>query len=326
MNETPAPEVVVAGVPPVEHGTTIVAKFCVRRGAEAAFASWQARMNAVVAAEPGFLRQTLVPPEPPMEPRWTVFHWFEDDAAAFAWLSSPARAEVLAQSDEILEGPHDIHVARAGAHAPAPISFVIESRTTTATIDAFRHWQQRVAAALSAQPGFQGYRLEPPIAGVRDAWLTVVRFESEAQLEAWLASPERRRLLEEGAELASERSLHTVESAFEQWFPAARAAPAQWKMSMIVLAVLFPTAFTVTTLLTGPLFRAGVPFWLTVFIGNAIAVAFLAVAVPQVSRHFRWWLPADADRKATRRGVAAVVGLYALALAAAAAWSAAIGG
>ena len=42
-----------------------------------------------------------------------------------------------------------------------------------------------------AGPGFQGYRLEPPIPGIQEDWLAVLKFDSSAHLQAWLDGPER---------------------------------------------------------------------------------------------------------------------------------------
>lgn len=308
---------------PVTRGTTIVAHFHLKPGSEAAFARWHAALDAALAGWPGFVRQTVMPPSPPLEGRWALMQWFEDDASAFAWLASPARDAILAQAEAITDGPHEVHVARVGEDRPAPVSMVVESRVPVAGEAAFRAWQQRIATAFSAAPGFRGYRLEPPVQGVRDNWVTIVRFDSAASLEGWIRSPERRALMAEGADLADERWIQTIRSAFEQWFPEVRggAGPPQWKLSMIVLAVLFPTVFTLDEAVTGPLAQAGVPFWLTVFIGNALTVTVLAFAVPPVGRRLAWWLAPGHDRRRDARGTAVVIALYAAALALAAGWS-----
>jgi antibiotic biosynthesis monooxygenase (ABM) superfamily enzyme len=43
---------------------------------------------------------------------------------------------------------------------------------------------------------------------------------------------------------------------------------------------------------------AGLPFWLTLFIGNIVSVLLLTVLVPRVSRGLGWWLNPAPDREA----------------------------
>ena len=87
-----------------------------------------------------------------------------------------------------------------------------------------QRWQQRIAAVEATFEGYSGYKLEPPIPGVQDDWVSVVRFDSDAHLDAWLNSEQRQKLLEEGADFNEETHLRKVRSGFEQWFTGARAA------------------------------------------------------------------------------------------------------
>jgi antibiotic biosynthesis monooxygenase (ABM) superfamily enzyme len=59
--------------------------------------------------------------------------------------------------------------------------------------------------------------------------------------------------------------------------------------------------------------KAGLPFWLALFIGNVVSVLLLNWLVPWVSRGFCWWLaPAsDAGGRTSLAGAALVVLLYA---------------
>ena len=74
---------------------------------------------------------------------------------------------------------------------------MISTRIKPGQEAAYRQWEQRIAAAQARAPGFQGYRLEPPIPGVQDHWVVILRFDTDANLQAWLDSPERQKLLHE---------------------------------------------------------------------------------------------------------------------------------
>ena len=67
-----------------------------------------------------------------------------------------------------------------------------------------------MVAAQSRAPGFQGYRFEPPVPGVQENWLAILRFDTEANLQRWLDSPERRTLLQEAAPFTEESHARIV--------------------------------------------------------------------------------------------------------------------
>ncbi|MGH7212253.1 MAG: hypothetical protein ACREF1_12430, partial [Acetobacteraceae bacterium] len=200
---------------------------------------------------------------------------------------------------------------------PAPVSAVISSRVRPGQEAAFRTWEQRIAAAQARSAGFQGYRFEPPIPGVQDDWLAILRFDTEGNLQGWLDSPERHRLLEEAAPFLEEFHARVVRTGFEQWFPTGAesgSAPAAWKQNMIVLLLLYPVVFLFGAWVQTPLLmgQARLPFWFALFIGNVISVLLLNWLVPWVSRGFGWWLaPArGAGGRISVAGAAVILVLY----------------
>src|SRR5262249_12943482 len=138
--------------------------------------------------------------------------------SATAWLRSGERQERLAGVRPMLIGQDDVHIVRDGAPGvqPAPVSAVISTRVKPRWEEAYRAWELRIAAAQTKAPGFQGYRFEPPIKGVQDDWLSVLRFDSEANLEKWLASPERLQLLEEAKAFTEGFHARVARTGFEQ--------------------------------------------------------------------------------------------------------------
>ncbi len=318
-----------SGSPSAREGATIVAQLRVRPDAQDAFAHWEAEVNTVLSSWPGFIQQTAIPPSPPVEARWTIFQWFEQDAAAFDWLASPQRHQLLKAAQAILIGSDDVHVARARGQPQAAVSAstIIETHVKPSMESAYRAWQHRIGAALSAAPGFQSYRFEPPLPGVRDSWLVLIRFDTQAALDAWLECTERRRLLRDVEALTSDRSERTVGSSFEQWFPETpgEVPPASWKMNMIVLAVLYPTVFLIDTFVAFPLLGVGIPSWLAIFFGNVACVLILSLLVPRISRYLGWWLNPVARgnlRRINWLGIATMMVAYGASLAIFAAYAA----
>ena len=300
---------------------TIVTQTRVRPESAVDFARWQEETSGIVAAFAGFIKQTVMPPSPPAQVDWVILQRFASTEAAVAWLNSDARLKRIEGAAAMFVGRDDVHIVNddgAGV-LPAPVSAVISTRIKPGQETAYRAWEQRIAAAQSKAPGFQGYRFEPPVPGVQEDWLAILRFDTEANLQAWLDSPVRRMLLQDASVFTEEFHARIARTGFDQWFPvhSAGAPPAAaWKMNMLVLLLLYPVvflfgAFVQTPYLTG---RAGLPFAIALFIGNVASVLILNYLVPWSSSRFSWWLqPAGLDpRRIEVAGTALLVALYGL--------------
>ncbi len=300
-------------------GVTIVTQTRVQAGKEGEFARWQDEIGKRVAAHPGFLAQTVTPPNPPAQVDWVIQQHFTSSDAAVAWLHSDERTGLVQQIQPLLAGADDIHIVtdRDAGVRPAPVSAVVSTRIKPGQEAAYRQWEQKIAAAQSKAVGFQGYRFEPPIPGVQDDWLAILRFDSEAHLQAWIDSPVRQKLLKESEAFTQEVHFRVARTGFDQWFPTAGGSggPAAWKMNMIVLMLIYPIVFLFGLLVQTPILmgRLHVPFWLALFIGNVVSVLLLDRLVPWTSKRLGWWLQ-PGQRTANLAGIALMVALYLLSL------------
>ncbi len=276
-------------------GVTIVTQTRVHPGAEDAFAQWQKGTSEAIARFPGFVQQTVMPPSPPTQLDWVILQRFAHAAAATAWLNSKERLERVASAQPMLIGSDDVHLVPDGVSGvlPAPVSMVISTRIKPDSEAAYRAWEQRIAAAQSRARGFQGYRFEPPLPGVQEDWLAILRFDSEANLQAWLDSPERQKLLEEAKPFTEEFHARIARTGFDQWFtfPTGQT-PAVWKQNMLVLLLLYPVVFLFGYFIQTPILseRAGLPFAVALFVGNVVSILLLNYFVPWTSDRFSWWL------------------------------------
>jgi hypothetical protein len=309
--------------PAPDSAVTLVTQTRVRDGMAEEFGRWQSAISTAAAESPGFITQSVLPPNPPLQVDWVIQQRFANVEAASAWLRSERRTRLLDAGQPMLAGQDDVHLVRdsaSGARA-APVSAVISSRVRAGQEPAFRAWEQRIASAQARSPGFQGYRFEPPIPGVQEDWLAILRFDTERNLQAWLDSPERKQLLREAAPFLEEFHARVVRTGFEQWFPSAAngpSPPAVWKQNMIVLLLLYPVVFLFGIWVQTPVLmgKAGLPFWLALFIGNVVSVLLLNWLVPPVSRGFGWWLapPRDAGGRISVVGAMLIIALYAASL------------
>jgi len=307
----------------VASGVTVVTQTRVRAEAQEAFAHWQERVDGEVGVFPGFVDREVIPPDPPAQVDWVILQRFASEAAALAWLRSDERRRLVEAAQPMLVGNDDVHLVADGQDGPppAPVSAVISTRLKPGAEAAYRAWEQRIAAAQAHAPGFQGYKLTPPIPGVQDDWVAILKFDSEDHLNGWMASPERTALLADAGDFTDESHTRVVRTGFDQWFRVGAGTappPAAWKQNMLVLLALYPVVFLFGLLVGAPLLgqRLGMPFWLSLFVGNAASTLILSRLVPLVSERFGWWLRPgpDAGERPALVGAAVVVALYALSL------------
>jgi uncharacterized protein len=300
---------------------TIVTQTRVRAGHEDEFAKWQRQIGTATSEFPGFIEQTLMPPNPPARIDWVILQRFASVEAATSWLHSKERLALIEHAQPMVVGQVDVNILKddAAGVLPSPVSAVIATRLKPGAEAAYRAWEPKMAAAQASAKGFQGYRFEPPTPGVQDSWLAILRFDSEASLQAWMDSPRRLALVKEAEAFTEEFHTRIVRTGFDQWFKVADGAskPATWKMNMLVLMNLYPVVFLFTTLISTPFMtNKGMPFWLTLFIGNVVSVNLLNWLVPRSASFLGWWLaPKGASTaRINLAGVGIVVAIYAVLL------------
>jgi uncharacterized protein len=300
-------------------GATIVTQTRPAAGQEEVFKTWQDTMGIEIAKWPCFIDQKVMPPSPPAQIDWVILQRFSSLEAAANWLHSAERLSLVDSVQPILAGSDDIHVVRDGASGvlPAAASAVISTRVKDGQEVSYRRWEQRIAAAQARAPGFQGYRFEPPVPGVQDDWLAIIRFDSDRNLENWLKSPERLKLLKDSEFFTEHVDARIVRSGFDQWFSGSKSdapGPPIWKQNMIVLLQLYPLVFLFGMFVQQPVLmdRIRMPFWLALFIGNLVSVVLLNWLVPWASKQLGWWLqPAGkAAVKTHILGAGVVIGIY----------------
>ena len=310
-----------ASVAEPDRSVTIVTQTTVRADGTAAFEVWQTETSQIIATFPGFIKQTLLPPSPPAQDDWVILQHFANSDTAIGWLNSPKRLERLTMVQPLLTGRADVHVVRGLSNVPepAPISAIISTRVKPGCEEAYRRWEQKVAVSQTAAKGLQGYRFEPPIAGVQADWLTILRFDTQENLQAWLDSPVRKAILAEAADLTEEFHTRVAQSGFDQWFPVAKEggqAPPVWKQNMLVLLMLFPVVFLFGHLVQGPLLqtRLHIPFAFALLIGNIVGIVLLNWLVPWVNGRFTWWIAprGAAPRRVAAGGAALIAGILIL--------------
>lgn len=311
------PESTLDGHSPV----ALVARRRVAEASYAAYARWQARVMEQLHAWPGFVAHELIPPAPPAQMDWTIIQRFSSAGAAQSWLTSPTRARLLEEIRPHLLEEEEVHLlADAGPQPQAGASAFIAYKVAPEDEAAFLAWQRSIYAAEARAPGFMRHKLERPVAGLRDEWIIILTFDTDANLTQWLESPERKALLEESRKLKAAFNLSRTAYGFDFWFHGAGdQKPGGWqifKNGLLVLLVLYPIVYLWGLFVAHPLLDAyGVPVWLSLFIGNLVSTQILGWwAVPAIFRAFRWWLAPNPGLRRAVLGYATLAVLYALSM------------
>ena len=300
---------------------SIVTQTSVRPEKSEDFARWQGETSNMVSSFPGFVEQRLMPPNPPLQVDWVILQRFHTMEDAQRWLASAERQTRIEGAAPFLIGRDDVHIVRddEGGRKPAPVSAVISTRVKPGKDVDYRAWERKIAAAQSKAPGLQGYRFEPPVPGVQDDYVAILRFDTQANLQAWLDSPARKALIEE-AEPLTEEFHARVGTGFEQWFRDESGAPAPWavwKMDFIVLLLLYPIVFLWGVWVGTPILqnKMNLPWALNLFVGNIFSVALTGFMVPWVANRMGWWMsPKTNVLRANLLGAVLVCAIYALSI------------
>lgn len=293
---------------------TVIIGQRVRAGAEQEFIAWQHALNESSSHYPGFIGAEVSPPTA-VQPDWAVVYRFDSIANVQAWMNSATRQAGLSAGRHLCDGPPTQQVV-GGAAKPTDqlVTAVVTHRVKPEDVDDFLAWQDRLRLAESSFDGFRGSELFRPIEGVQDEWTALYRYATAEDLDKWLASQERKKLLAEGEKFSDFR-LRTIDNSFGSWFAFdenGRQAPppSETRTSIAVWVGLYPTV-VILTLLLSPL---KMPIWLGMLIGNLLssfAISFLVMPY-YVNPLLKNWLrpPPEAPKSLMFwRGIAIVAGL-----------------
>jgi antibiotic biosynthesis monooxygenase (ABM) superfamily enzyme len=293
----------------------------IRPGGEDAFAAWKGRHDAAVAAFPGFISSDIMPPDA-HDDRWTILLNFDTRDNLAAWQHSAVRTGLVADIAPLMIGGDLGEIMQAespdSAKPGTTATQVIFSRIKPGMEASYREWAARMQQAQSRYPGYRGMYLQPPAPGGTH-WITLLRFDTTEQLDAWIAAPERATLLAEARPFIEGEELLRLATSFPGWVridPATGKGPPDWKTALLVLLGLYPIV-AIELLFLNPLL-AGLAPAVGIFIGNVLSVAATSfITMPLLVRAFDRWLFANTKeaRRPNAIGLAVLAALFAIEIA-----------
>jgi len=175
-----------------------------------------------------------------------------------------------------------------------PVTTVIHQRPQPGAVSRYEDWLKEIVPTAQQFTGHQGVNVIRPH-GASAAYTIVLHFDTMANLQRWLTSDVRARLIDKIQPfLLSEENID-IKTGFEFWFtPPPGGKPAKpYKQFLITLSAIFPLTIVIPWLLQ-PVFA-----WLPVLalpglrqiVIAAVIVAIMVYAVmPRYTRLVSRWL------------------------------------
>lgn len=283
--------------------TTVFLSFH-RTGEASDFAAFADRVGADAAAVPGFLGwQLSVLTSPLLD--WAIAVTFREESSVHDWLDG---ASGLLTGAGYLRSSIEL-IVDGSPRTPGVV--VVKESVESGREAAFVETAERLAELERAQPGYEGSSVFPP-GDIVNSWASVVRFRTEGQLEAWLASPDLLGVLPELRAHLSEEAKVTTATTFGSTLRVTdgqAAVTPEWKTALAILLVLYPVVMLLARFVGPSLATIAPQPWLATFINLAISIILLTwVLMPLAARLLGRWLdPVEgAGRRISLLGTAGV--------------------
>jgi antibiotic biosynthesis monooxygenase (ABM) superfamily enzyme len=304
-----------------ENITILTTKVSVPLEYSGTFTDWQAKLNAAIAAFPGFVSLEILSVQEGNQKVWTIVQRFSDAEKFSDWRQSNEYKTLIEELKSSLgKSFNTIQEIQANASdLQGGVTEVFVTEVSPDKEDVYREWLAKIHQVEAKFPGFKGMYVQSPRTNQGRNWISLLRFDTLENLDKWLSSPEREQILIESKPLITSLESHRVISPYEGWFASLAKTgdiPPVWKQTMLVLLVLFPIIMLELRFLN-PLTASLNPAAAT-FIGNALSVALIAwPMMPIAIALLSWWLSPKGPQtqKTTIIGTLLVIGLYLLEIA-----------
>jgi antibiotic biosynthesis monooxygenase (ABM) superfamily enzyme len=174
------------------------------------------------------------------------------------------------------------------------VAFVITHTIKTGEEKRYEDWTKEILNASSSYPGYLGREVFRPAAGSRK-YTTIVRFDRDEHLRAWIDSDTRRELHRPRRAICWRKATRTRSGpAWTFWFtPEGTRSPKAWKQFLLTTSAVYPLSLIIPRLLA-PLFRVAPPLGHPLVANLLVAIILTGlltfVIMPRYTRLFRRWL------------------------------------
>lgn len=255
------------------------------------FVDWQAKYNAKITEFKGFISLEFLAPSEEQK-GWLIIQRFACSKESEAWRHSIVNLELVKELKKFVDDDGVDETMNVKLPKNNGVTEVIVTQVTPQKEKEFRNWCAKIHQVEGKFKGFRGVYLQSPNTNKGIAWITLLQFDSMENLDLWLASPERKKVLSESAPFISSIETHRIISPYAGWFANIAKLgeiPAVWKQTMIVLMGIFPVIMFELKYISPPLVHLNPA--LSTFISTSISVILLSFVLMPIGIWLTsWWL------------------------------------
>lgn len=275
------------------------------------FVSWQGKFNNTIVSSPGFISLEFLLPSN-LDKHWLIIQRFASQESADSWRNSQGRLELINELKDKLGEENIQEIVSDETSVREGITEVFVTQVSAQNEKMFQAWSAKIHQAEAKFPGFRGAYLQSPMEQ-GGHWITLLQFDTLENLNHWLNSSERYKLLKEADALGSTFESHRLISPFSGWFAGVPKKVPLWKQTMLILLVLFPVVMLELKFLNPLLTGYKLP--IVMFIGNALSVSLISYPLmPLAIKYLNWWVAPKGDQNQQMRitilGTLFILALY----------------
>lgn len=159
----------------------------------------------------------------------------------------------------------------------------------------YEAWLNEIAPLSQRSPGYLDWHIVRPVPGLTETFTVIIRFDSQAHLQAWLVSPTRTRLIEKIQPLFVSGDAFFVSTGLDFWFTPAGAKaklPIRWKQYLVTWSAIYPLALGVPMLVVPVLRSLGIQSLLltTLAVTGTVVFCMVYLVMPHYTRLIQRWL------------------------------------
>ncbi|MEA5444076.1 hypothetical protein [Cyanobium gracile] len=120
---------------------------------------------------------------------------------------------------------------------------VITHRVRNNRHEAYAVWMETISPLCKAATGFLDWHIVRPIPGITATYTVIIRFDTKKNLQGWMESNDRKRLIKAVKPLLVGADDFYISSGLDFWFVPGGArtkVPMRWKQFLITWSAIYP--------------------------------------------------------------------------------------
>ena len=173
---------------------------------------------------------------------------------------------------------------------------VITHRVRPESISDYEAWLAEIGPLCQAAAGHLDTHVVRPIAGLTATFTVIIRSRATADLEAWINSPQRARMIDKAASLLVTGDDFFIRSGLDFWFSpegAKATVPVRWKQFLLSWSAIYPLVLGTPMLVVPALARLGAPsnlYFNTLCVSGSVVFLMVYVVMPRYTKLVQRWL------------------------------------